>query len=84
MEISYDRQHNIAYIGFRPRTGDVETLSLSDLINVDIGSDGTLYGIELLNANQQLPAGPDGIRVILTDALSGTTADATLPGSGGP
>jgi uncharacterized protein YuzE len=27
---------------------------LSDAINVDMAADGTVYGIELLNANEQL------------------------------
>ena len=54
MKISYDPKYNIAYIKFRDKQKAVKTLSLSDEINVDIASDGKVYGIELLNANLQL------------------------------
>jgi len=32
----------------------VDTIRVSDEMNVDIAPDGTVYGIELLNANAQL------------------------------
>lgn len=54
MKLTYDPKYNIAYITLRAKRGKVRTLSLSDEVNVDIASDGTLYGIELLNANKQL------------------------------
>ena len=40
----------------RPDDADwhVETVNVSDDLNVDLGPDGTVYGIELLNANEQL------------------------------
>jgi uncharacterized protein YuzE len=41
---------------------------LSDEINVDIASDGTVYGIELLNANQQLRSEDQGNLVIVNEA----------------
>ena len=54
MRLSYDPAHNIAYLGFHEKTGHVTTLRLTDDLNVDIARDGTVCGIELLNANRQL------------------------------
>lgn len=54
MRLSYDPKHNVAYIRLHEKTSQVTTIKLSDEINVDIASDGTVYGIELLNANRQL------------------------------
>jgi len=54
MKLSYDPRYNIAYISLRNKTEGVETLRISDEIHIDIGADGKIYGIELLNANQQL------------------------------
>lgn len=54
MKISYDPKYNIAYIKVREKSVDVETLHISDEINLDITPDGKIYGIELLNANEQL------------------------------
>ena len=79
MEISYDRKHNVAYLGLRPRVGEIETLSLSDSVNVDVGPDGTLFGIELLNADEQLQDGPEGLKVIFNDPTTGLTTEARMP-----
>ena len=54
MRITYDPRYNIAYLRLREKTAEVETLRISDSLNVDIAPDGTVYGIELLNANEQL------------------------------
>jgi len=54
MKISYDPKYNIAYIKVRDRIAEVETLQISDEINIDITPDGKVFGIELLNANEQL------------------------------
>jgi len=54
MKLVYDPRHSVAYLRLHEKTTQVETLHLSDEINVDIAPDGTVYGIELLNANQQL------------------------------
>ncbi|MFZ8802818.1 MAG: DUF2283 domain-containing protein, partial [Candidatus Calescibacterium sp.] len=47
--------YNIAYIQFREKASEVETIRISDEVNIDISPDGKIYGIELLNANEQLP-----------------------------
>ena len=54
MKLSYDAKANIAYLRFHEKRGTVNTLMISDELNIDIAPDGTLYGIELLNANAQL------------------------------
>ncbi|MGH8476741.1 MAG: DUF2283 domain-containing protein [Methylococcales bacterium] len=56
MKLNYDRKHNIAYIQFQDKKDQITTIKLSDDMNVDIAPDGTVYGIELLNANEQLEA----------------------------
>ena len=69
MKLSYDPRQNIAYIRLREKTAQVETISVSDEINVDIAPDGTVYGIELLNANAQLREGDDGRLVVVDEAV---------------
>ena len=59
MRLTYDPRYNIAYIRLRERDAEVETIRLSDTLNVDIAPDGTVFGFELLNANEQL-LGEDG------------------------
>ena len=70
MKLTYDPHHNIAYIRLREKTEQVETICVSDELNVDLAPDGTVYGIELLNANEQLRAG-DGGRVVVVDEVKG-------------
>lgn len=54
MKLSYDLLANVAYLRFHEKLGPVTTLRLSDLVNIDLAVDGTIYGIELLDANEQL------------------------------
>ena len=54
MKLSYDPKYNIAYLRLHEKTGPVTTIKVSDEMNVDMAPDGTVYGIELLNANTQL------------------------------
>jgi len=54
MKLSYDPKQNVAYIRFHEKTGQVTTIKISDDMNIDIAPDGTVYGIEMLNANEQL------------------------------
>jgi uncharacterized protein YuzE len=63
MKLSYDPLANIAYLRFHEKRGAVTTLKLSDSVNVDLTADGTIYGIELLDANTQL--GDDDGRLIV-------------------
>ena len=64
MRLTYDRSRNIAYLRLRPKGEQVETIRVSDELNVDIAPDGSVYGIELLNANEQLRAA-DNERLVL-------------------
>ena len=70
MKLTYDLRYNIAYLRFQEKTAQVETLHLSDELNVDMAPDGTVYGIEMLNADQQLRAEDNGNLVIVNEALA--------------
>jgi uncharacterized protein YuzE len=54
MYLSYDPQVNIAYVRLRTKRAKVTTVAVSDELDVDVGPDGRIYGIELLNANEEL------------------------------
>jgi len=69
MQLTYDPRHNIAYLRFHEKTAEVETIRVSDELAVDIAPDGTVYGVELFNANEQLRAGDAGALVIINEAL---------------
>lgn len=71
MKLTYDPRHNVAYLRFvEPTDGmEIETVSVSDELNVDLAPDGTVYGIELMNANEQLGGEDDGALVVVNEAL---------------
>jgi len=77
MRLSYDPRRNVAYIRLRPAGAEVETLRISDEINIDLAPDGTVAGIELLNANEQLRAS-DGGRLVVTDEADGREITVAL------
>jgi uncharacterized protein YuzE len=65
VHLSYDPARNIAYLRLRdPAGAAIETIRIGDEINIDLAPDGSVYGIELLNANAQLRAADDG-RLVL-------------------
>ena len=64
MKLTYDPKHNIAYIRLHQKEKGVETIQVSDELNIDVAPDGTVYGIELLNANEQLTAEDNGKLII--------------------
>ncbi|MFN3762830.1 MAG: DUF2283 domain-containing protein [Anaerolineae bacterium] len=68
MRFTYDPRYNIAYIRFRPTGAEVESIRLSDELVVDIAPDGTVYGIELLNANEQLWWEDSGELLVINEA----------------
>ena len=56
----------------------VETVRVSDELNVDMAPDGTIYGIELLNANRQLRA--DHLdKLVVVNEESGESREIELP-----
>ena len=69
MKLTYDPKQNIAYLRFHEKKAQVDTIRVSDELNVDIAPDGTVYGIELLNANAQLESEDDGNFVVINEAL---------------
>ena len=74
MKLSYDPRHNVAYLRLHAKTSEVETIHVSDEINVDLAPDGTVYGIELLNANVQLSREDAGQLVLQNEATGEQTA----------
>jgi uncharacterized protein YuzE len=76
MRFTYDPRYNIAYIRFQEKRAEVETIRVSDELVVDMAPDGTVYGIELLNANVQLGHEDNGIFLFINEA---TNERAELP-----
>lgn len=76
MTFTYDPRYNIAYIRLKEKRAEVETIRVSDELVVDLAPDGTVYGIELLNANEQLRRGDMGELIVINEA---TGARAELP-----
>lgn len=65
MKLTYDPRYNISYIRLHEKLVEVETIKVSDELNVDIAPDGTIYGIELLNANEQLRKEEDEGKILV-------------------
>jgi uncharacterized protein YuzE len=79
MKLTYDPRRNVAYLRLHEKAGDVETIRISDELNIDLAPDGTVYGIELLNANAQL-RGADGGRLVVVNEAAGQETDIPLAG----
>lgn len=77
MKLTYDPRYNVAYLRFHDRPAQVDTIQVSEELNVDIAPDGTVYGIELLNANEQL-CGPEGARLVVVNEARAQTAEVPL------
>ena len=69
MKLTYDPRRNIAYLRLHEKGREVETIRISEELNVDLAPDGTVYGIELLNANEQLQASDDGALIVINEAI---------------
>lgn len=78
MKISFDPKHNIAYLALKEKSGNVNSIKISEEIVVDVAEDGSIYGIELLNANEQLNQ-PDKGKLQFINLLSGNKKDYILP-----
>lgn len=68
MKLTYDPRYNVAYIRFHEKQAEVESLRISDELVVDIAPDGMVYGIELLNANEQLQREDMGELIVVNEA----------------
>jgi uncharacterized protein YuzE len=78
MKVTYDPRHNIAYIRLAEKTAQVETVKVSDELNVDLTPDGRIFGIELLNANEQLQVLSPG-NVVVENEATGKSVEVPLP-----
>lgn len=77
MKLTYDPRQNVAYLRLHDRPVQVETIHVSDELNVDLTSDGTIYGIELLNANEQLRREHAG-KLIVENEATGAISEVSL------
>lgn len=77
MKFTYDPRYNVAYIRFQEKVAEVEAIRLSDELVVDIAPDGTIYGIELLNANEQVGREDAGELIVVNEA-TGKRAEVSL------
>jgi uncharacterized protein YuzE len=50
VKLTYDPRYNVAYIRFREKQAEGESLRISDELVVDVAPDRTVYGIELPTA----------------------------------
>jgi uncharacterized protein YuzE len=78
MQLTYDPKFNVAYIRLREKQAEVDTIHISDEMNIDLAPDGTVYGIELLNANEQLRTADMG-KLLITNAETGDQTEVQLP-----
>jgi uncharacterized protein YuzE len=79
MKLTYDPRYNIAYLRLYEKPLQVETIKISDELNIDIAPDGSIYGIELLNANEQLRREDEGKLLVINEA-TGDKAEVILSG----
>jgi uncharacterized protein YuzE len=77
MKLTYDPTYNIAYIHFKEKQTEIDSIHISDELIIDIAPDGTIYGIELLNANEQLQIGDTG-KLLMINESTGERAELTL------
>lgn len=68
MRLTYDPRRNVAYIRFGEKGTEVEAIRLGEELAADMAPDGTVYGIELLNANEQLRRENAGELVVVNGA----------------
>ncbi len=78
MQLTFDPKYNIAYIFFKEKKEKVTSIKLSEDIVVDIAPDGTIYGIELLNARKHL-SGRKQRRFSLRNISTGKDVEVELP-----
>ena len=77
MKLTYDPKYNIAYLRFHEKTNEVETIKISEELNIDIAPDGTVYGIEMLNANEQFKR-DDNKNLLVVNESTGQNLEVAL------
>jgi len=75
MDITYDPRYNIAYIRLRRKAPGVKTVQVSEEMNIDLSPNGKVYGIELLNAREQLIKGK---KISIIDESTGKARELPL------
>ncbi len=83
MKFTYDPRYNIGYIRFKEKQAEVESIKLSDELVVDIAPDGTVCGIELLNANEQLQREDMGELIVINEETGEHTELPLIKGKSG-
>ncbi|MBW8048751.1 MAG: DUF2283 domain-containing protein [Cytophagales bacterium] len=78
MKLTYDPRYNIAYIYFKEKKTEVESIKISDEVIIDIDTDGSIYGIELLNANKQLLQNGDRGKVLFENEATGEKKELSI------
>ncbi len=67
MKFTYDPRFNVGYIRFKNKKSGAESIKLSEELVVDLAPDGTVYGIELLNANDQMQRDDSGQFAVINE-----------------
>jgi uncharacterized protein YuzE len=81
MKLTYDPRYNVGYIHFHEkRAKEIESIRISDELNIDLAPDGTVYGIELLNANEQLRGENIKKLLVVINEATGERAEYPLAG----
>ncbi len=78
MEFTYDSRYNVAYLRLKEPAINMETIRISDVLNIDISPDGTIYGIEFLNAIEQIGRLPE-LQLKAVNEASGQSALLKFP-----
>jgi len=65
VKLTYDPRNNVDYIHLKEKTAEVGTICFSKGLNINLTPDSSLYGIELLNANEQLVPRVNGKLVVV-------------------
>ena len=77
MKLTYDPRYNVAYIRLKEKTAEVETIHINEELSIDLAPDGTIYGIELLNTNEQLMPTLNG-KLVVVNGERGQTTEIAL------
>lgn len=68
MRLTYDPEYNVAYLHLREGRDQVETIHVSEELKIDMTPDGKVYGIEFLNANEQLRSRDSDVLELINEA----------------
>jgi uncharacterized protein YuzE len=77
MRLIYDPRYNAACFRFQEKGAEVEVIRISDELAIDVAHDGTIYGIEPLNANEQMRQ-EDSDELVVINEITGKRAELPL------